>query len=63
MYVDQQIRKKIESSGIPQLAHIFKKSHDNNASNVNGQLLGYSVDAVNDFAIVSGNIVMPVTLS
>ena len=43
---------------IPDFDFDFVVSHDNAVSSVDGQLLGYSIDAVNDYAIVSDYLMM-----
>ena len=49
-HLDQQVRNTIPP-GID--SSIFALAHDDSDVRVDGQLLGYSLDAVNDFAIVS----------
>ena len=48
--LDQQVRNTVPP-GID--SSIFALEHDDSEIRVDGQLLGYSLDAVNDFAIVS----------
>ena len=51
--VDQQVHKIIPNTGG---SFTFVESHDDNEDAVDGQLLGYSIDAVNDYAIVSDSV-------
>ena len=55
VHVDQQVRTRIPS-GID--SSFFNLAHDDSEIRVDGQLLGYSIDAVDDFAIVSSLHVM-----
>lgn len=49
--VDQQVQ-------IPPGGFQLFESHDDSTDAVEGQLLGYSIDAVGDYAIVSSNSIV-----
>ena len=51
--VDQQVHKIIPNTDG---SLTFVESHDDSEDAVGGQLLGYSIDAVNDYAIVSDSV-------
>ena len=50
--VDQQVHNLIPPGNFP-----FVESHDDSEDAIDGQLLGYSIDAVGDYAIVSDSII------
>lgn len=53
---DQQVHLRLLSIP-PENRALLVDSHDDSREAVDGQLLGYSVDAVNDYAIVSDPII------